>query len=511
MEYKPQGELLWRLERSFARLHADWYRPDQIFTADQDGWPADWEGRAVLALTLLGKALKREPAYLEAILEGVKSRLNRDGYLGEILPEGELDEQQLSGHNWLMRGLMEYGLWKGDGPVRGMMERMVENLYLKSAGRFASYPTDPAQRVMAGKAAGNRTGHSIGGWRTSTDIGCAYMSLDAMSQYYALYGDERVKALTEEMIACFARIDLTGLSMQTHATLSALRGVLRHYESTGDARLLALVKSRFDLYRKQGMTETYANYNWFGRPDWTEPCAIVDSFLLALNLYRLTREGDYLSLAHRIYYNALSIAQRDNGGFGCDNCAGAGDVTATIGLQIYEAYWCCTMRGGEGLYAAASNWAARSGDALDILFFHEGELEEDGVKLTLSGGYPARGELNLTAARAEDSPVRRLRLFIPSFLWDCAFALNGAEIPREGDFLTLPLPQGNHEFALTFPLPLRREPTVGENTLPGYFVWWRGPAILGKNSAGELVPLRDVVGEQGRKPEDATFQILFPA
>lgn len=28
------------------------YRPEQIFGADQNGWPGDWEGRTILALAL---------------------------------------------------------------------------------------------------------------------------------------------------------------------------------------------------------------------------------------------------------------------------------------------------------------------------------------------------------------------------------------------------------------------------------------------------------------------------
>ena len=69
----------------------------------------------------------------------------------------------------------------------------------------------------------------------------------------------------------YSAIDFTGISMQTHATLSALRGILCFYESVRDEKLLDIAKRIFSLYMDEGMTRNYANCNWFGRPFWTEP------------------------------------------------------------------------------------------------------------------------------------------------------------------------------------------------------------------------------------------------
>ena len=51
----------------------------------------------------------------------------------------------------------------------------------------------------------------------------------------------------------------------------------------------------------------------------------------------------------------MGYAQRSNGGFGCDECIGsetAGVFLSTL-ENIYEAFWCCSMRGAEGLANAA--------------------------------------------------------------------------------------------------------------------------------------------------------------
>ena len=43
------------------------------------------------------------------------------------------------------------------------------------------------------------------------------------------------------------------------------------------------------------------NYNWFTQKDsWTEPCAVVDSLILALSFYRETGEKEFKTLARRI-------------------------------------------------------------------------------------------------------------------------------------------------------------------------------------------------------------------
>ena len=168
------------------------------------------------------------------------------------------------------------------------------------------------------------------------------------------------------MIDKFLAIDLIGVSAQTHATLSATRGILRLHSLTGEARFLNAARRLFDLYVELGMTANYANYNWFNRPEWTEPCAIIDSFLVAMQLYGHTGEARYADLGRKIYANGVCRAQRPNGGFGCDTCLTDEDYLA---VHAYEAYWCCTMRGGEGLSRAAQYAYFTEGDAIVLAYF----------------------------------------------------------------------------------------------------------------------------------------------
>ena len=87
------GLLSHRLLRSSMRLESDIYIPDRVCRLDSGGWPADAEGRTLLALIRQMEVTKREPSYLRETLRTGYGNLNEKGYLGEILPPGCFNEQ----------------------------------------------------------------------------------------------------------------------------------------------------------------------------------------------------------------------------------------------------------------------------------------------------------------------------------------------------------------------------------------------------------------------------------
>ena len=398
-----RGEIGARAGLLFARLEDSMYRPDTIFTIESGGWPGDWEGRTILALTMLAQTTGKEPAYLDEIVERIGENCNEKGYMRQILPDGDVDEQQLSGHSWLLRGLCEYYLYRKQDaaisePVLKRIEAIVENLFLNTAGRYNEYPIRPEDRVEEGKESGH-IGKKVGHWYLSSDTGCAYIPLDGVSQAYILldqYSSRRdlvaqLQALLEEMVANFYTIPFLEICVQTHATLTGCRGILRLYEHDRDPVKLEFVRKIFKLYCAEGMTANYANYNWFGKPEWTEPCAVIDSFMLAAQLYAHTGKMQYAEKAQRILYNALYAGQRANGGFGTDTCTGAVSKPDShlLACSAYEAYWCCSMRGGEGL-AAVSRYSILEGEnnTAVMLYPAEGIYTVHGVKLLVRTSYP---------------------------------------------------------------------------------------------------------------------------
>ena len=323
------GELAMRAQLNYARLETERYWPETIFEMDQHAWPADWEGRTMLALTMHAKLSGRMPAFLDAIVDRIPGRLNEKGYIGPVYPDGVTHEQAMSGHSWMVRALVEYCRWrKPSDPKRaatalGILESIIENLYLPQTENYRNYPIDETERYDDPKWILSHKQTKTKSHSGTSDCGCAFIAIDGATAALELLQDDRLHGLVQAMISSYEKLPREALHVQTHATLSGVRGILRYHRITGEERYLELAKKIFDLYKTEAWTDHYANYNWFGLPRWTEPCAIVDSFIISQELWELTANDGYLRDGHHILYNALAHAERCNGAFGTDLCVGA--------------------------------------------------------------------------------------------------------------------------------------------------------------------------------------------
>lgn len=339
-----------KIDKNYGRLTSPLYQIGQIFQKREYDWPGDWEGRALLAFCCHYAMRKKEIPCMHEMVKALPLHTNRYLYFGDVFDGVTADEQQLSGHSWYLCGLVEYYKHFKDEFALRAAKSTVENLYLPVAAHYAQYPLE---REKSGGVSGNITG-VINNWKLSSDVGCAFMCVDGLSRYYALTGDEKVKALLDVLIGVFTGVDYVKYGFQTHTTLSCARGILTMYKKTGDEKYLAVAKGVLDRYVEKGMTLTYENFNWFGREDtWTEPCAVVDSLLLATDLYKITDGDQYRTLARRIWKNGLSFCQRENGGAGPNSCVT--EKQPILKMSMYEAHFCCTMRFAEGLQCAWEN------------------------------------------------------------------------------------------------------------------------------------------------------------
>lgn len=482
-QIKVRGDLAHRQLLNYKRLESDIYRPESVFSSGMGEWPGDWLGRTILGLTKLKETTHREPAYSYSILSQLPEHLNEAGYLGPVIATGEYNEQQLAGHNWLIRGLMEYSRLSGETQYLEMARRIIHNLYLPLKGAFLKYPTDKS-RIGYGAPDGKLTGANVSGWLTSTDVGCAFICLDGLAQAYNEFGMTELKDLLEEMIEKFKSIDLIGSSLQTHATLTATRGIMAFYRATGQKCYLALAEKIFKLYKSYGMTVNYANFNWFGRPLWTEPCAIVDSYMLTRDLFIETQKPEYLEMCHKIYFNALCHAQRSNGGFGCDLCVHEGNHYLSIYGKSLDAYWCCSMRGAEGLAAVSSSIAFIDESRIYITFYLDSEIRIEGAKITITTRYPEEGSVHI---KIEGKPVQKeIALFIPDYAVN-SFTASVDGLPVETvaneEFAVIKLQTGSCAIDLNFSIPLCELPYPGKQSCHFYQY---GYVVLGADTKAEL-------------------------
>ena len=493
-----KGELAVRMARNLARIEDEYYRPDEVFTADQSDWPADWEGRIILALSLYRKTTGRMPAYLDEIVEKIPEHLNERGFLGRLLPAGQFAEQHMAGHSWLIRGLIEYYSITEKESVRSLIEQVVRNFLLPVKGSYKNYHITPLEReenktnwVLSQKQS------KVATHADTSDAGCAFIMIDGATAAYEFLGWEELHDLIEEMIERYSQMDFLGCHIQTHATLSGLRGVIRFYQLTGEKKYIELAEKMFALYKEEGWSEAYGNYNWFGVPSWTEPCAIIDSFIAAVTLWSLTKKAVYLEDGYKIFYNAIGHANRHSGSFGTDNCTGAEGAKCPTAIMpvTYDVYWCCNMRGGEALTRAAQYSFWTEGNTVYNTFYHDSSAE-----LTLSAGrlaletrsmYPYDGKVKIDVRSTNICRRIKLCFFMPkSFSVFKSVRINGENIKfyEENEFVCIEETLNNGDrIEIEFDQRLECKDAVHKHTIAGYHKFFYGPLLLArkKQSADE--------------------------
>ena len=203
-------ELKERIERNRKRLLNAYYQIDEVYQAFDAKWPGDKEGRALLAFVNHANMTGFENPCMKPFLEKYPQMVNEKGFLGPIA-EGYLFEQQLSGHSWMLRGLCAHYERYQDAASLSYAKNIVEGLFLPTRGAYSTYP------VCRDNTEGGVSGSSVGildGWKISTDIGCAFMSIDGLSHYYVLTKENEVKDLLDEMIGVYTAIDKEALKAQ---------------------------------------------------------------------------------------------------------------------------------------------------------------------------------------------------------------------------------------------------------------------------------------------------------
>lgn len=340
-------EIQQRTALNFQRLSSEKYNCENIFQPKDYGWEGDYEGRALLAFVCHYIISGKKIATMDYIIENIEQKTNKYNYFGNVFDGNIISEQLLSGNSWFLRGLCEYYNAFKDENVLSYINNIVNNLYLKLENFYKNYPIE-REIIDKGDVSGEIV-KTIDGWRLSSDIGCAFIAIDGLTHAYEITKNEDLANFIKIIIEKFMTIDLLKLKCQTHATLTAARGIFRFYKLVQDKKYFNYAKSIFEIYVKNGMTYNYENYNWFNRGNtWTEPCAVVDSFILAINLYNETKQESYLRFAKRIYLNGLNFCFRSNGGAGTNTCVDENQKYLKVS-EIYEAHFCCTMRYAEGL------------------------------------------------------------------------------------------------------------------------------------------------------------------
>ena len=140
------GEPEMRRLKSRERLSNGMYCAPQVFSEGGE-WPGDWQGRALLTLACHYKMAptqeERDSIYLQAkeILTLLPEHTNEGGYFGEPFDENMVNEQQLSGNSWFLRGLCMWYEITADKNIYRRLERITQSLLFHLVNAYRRYPS----------------------------------------------------------------------------------------------------------------------------------------------------------------------------------------------------------------------------------------------------------------------------------------------------------------------------------------------------------------------------------
>ena len=519
------------------RYTHDMYRactPQHVLTLNystkpsNNAFPGDTIGRYILSATLLSRALHEpEPETLKAVMAALPGMLNAEGYLGWVLPEDRADETGLANIMWC-NGLTEYYLWKRDAAALKMDRNLFERIILPVREAYYYYYSP------------EKTDGKIKWVHCTGDTAQAFGIIDPATRGYALFPSPELKQEIDELIRLYRKVDHVAIKAQIHAVLFTTRGILRWYEMEQNPEHLAFAEDLYQRYRRLAMTEDYENYNWFGRPESTEGCAIVDSFTVAMRLWRLTGKTEYLEDAQLILLNGLLANQKD-GDFGINNCVGPNQ-------QIFlkdggPAPWCCSVWGGKGLARAFQYSYFLRQDGLMVTIPGNStvtaRLPKGSLTLKQTTGYPHENGMRFEVLASESKQACTLAVFMPSWIKreSVSVTVNGRKTKPalQDGFLVLKRTMKRGDIIeFQFAQVIGSAPLLCPERTPGFHRYMHGPLVLGTDSQTErklplntpiealgaaqyragdvtLVPLCDLTDRRdaAKKARSGSIQVLF--
>lgn len=461
------------------------YTPEHVLTLNYSttpsdkAFPGDTIGRYILSTTLLSRALHEpEPETLSRVMAALPGMVNAEGYLGWVLPKDRADETGLSNIMW-SNGLTEYYLWKKDPVALKMDQNLFTQIFL------------PVREAYDYYYAPEKSDGKIKWVHCTCDTAQAFGIIDPATRGYQVAPSPELKQEINDLIRLYHKVDPEKIQAQVHAVLFATRGILRWAEMEQNAETLAFGESLYRRYRQNAMTENYENYNWFGKPKWTEGCAIVDSFTDAARLWKLTGRSEYLADAQLILFNALLANQKD-GDFGIDNCVGAnGEIFLKHGKG---APWCCSVWGGKGLARAFQYSYFQIADGVAVTIPGNStvtvRLPDGALTLQQSTGYPHEDGIRFRVQASESEKDRTLAVFMPPWIERASITatVNGAaaSCPVEDDFLLIKRPmKAGDKIEVQFKQRCGVAPLLRPELAPGFHRIMRGALVLGVDSAEE--------------------------
>jgi DUF1680 family protein len=162
----------------------------------------------------------------------------------------------------------------------------------------------------------------------------------------------------------------------------------------------------------------------------------------------------------------------------------------------YEAHWCCTLRGSEGIAERVQSLYFKLGNSVILADFQSSEINVElpsgNLSVSLKTDYPFDDKLDLKIRESNLRKDANLKLFIPSWIQIMQIRKNGnpLELTMDGSYLVISGKfKSGEQYSLTFTQKLGKVKPHGNNTDENLFKIQYGPLVLGVEGQQDNIKL----------------------
>jgi DUF1680 family protein len=425
-------------------------------------------------------------ATLEAIIDDVRAAQEPSGYLntnyvGDKVPL-RFTEMYRSHELYCLGHLLQAGIayYRASGDRKLLdtgirfVDYLVANFGPEKRPLLTGHPELEMALVELYRTTGNR----------------AYLNLAG----YLLSGveTERLHLKPSQVSYLFSGIPFTSRTIfEGHAVraMYASSGATDYYLETGDPLYRKTLDTLWaDLTNHKmyitGGVGSRSDGESFGDPyelpnsqAYTESCAAIGNMMWNFRMLAWSGESRFADIMERALYNGINSGMSLDGTLYCYRNPLASDGEK-IRNEWYETT-CCPPNIERILASLPGYFYASGKDGLYVNFYHDSELNWQGLKVTQNTNYPWSGDVQFTVT-PESTREFTMFLRIPAWSRNSSVLLNGSTIPAQpGQYLALrrtwkPGDQFTLRLDMT-PHLIAANPRISEDT--GKVALQRGPLV----------------------------------
>jgi DUF1680 family protein len=367
----------------------------------------DVSGRYIGAMATASQEGGFSTETLDRIAGKVIALQKPDGHFGDAMSDGKVlnsDMAILWGNGRLLIGLLEYYQVKPRPEVLVAARKLGDFLV-----RISPLLNSEAVR------------REYNGEKFAVGYICWTQNVEGLVELYRVTRDERYLLLAKELAARTDRHP----SQHSHGFLTTVRGVVELYRATGDRRYLAQAEAEW-----KGVSESGNVLVQGGVPEMFAPqikrdegCSEADWLRLGLELWRETRNPEYLKRAEYTLFNEFSFNQFHTGDFGHHTLTATG-----IGAPAARAWWCCTFHGLRALVSVFRNVFHEGDGAVYYDLPVDGRIVGKGISLQAESSLGTLGTVRIEVQRS-NGEARTIAVRVPEWA-------SGVGVTSEGQQLT---------------------------------------------------------------------------